>query len=718
MSIKLQQKKYSSFNEIVDSIESSSCQLSVIRAPTGSGKSTDLPFSIFSRGLTCFLIAPKVISVMGLFNYMTNKVEREYNFEKEDGIGKVSNRDNFEREDKINKTTRIGKMSNSDNFERAFSSDRLNKLDSSGSSDRNVIGYAADSDVKYNNAILNSIRRSNTQNFQYSRNLGNINTTSIVYCTPGHMKKILYDCIRYFQSPEGMDPEVRKNLILRFCDYLILDEVHLGEIDITMIQRLWSILKKMTENIVDIPSLILTSATYSNDELPTFEMLDKVRWNVNISYLQTPLISLSDIYNEIIYYLENADSDNFQSDSGIWLVFLPGLQDIDLIARKISDSKYEIVKAHSSLSSIDMKKIFDRPQSNRRKLILATNIAETSLTIPHLSLIIDSMLEKIPQITASESLSLEYIRISKDSAKQRRGRTGRTCNGTVLRLCTEKEFDDFESSRQLEILRLPIINEAIHCLSAGIGNLEEVFYDVDESKIFSALNLLKNLDAISTLNTVTDLGDFVTKVPVSFKVGVFLYHWVITNRYPSYPGAVLAILIEMSDILSMNIPSSFDSKIPLGNLINIWNFMVDEYGEINISNKRISQYVEKYGLKFQSFCDLRKSIVELLGILRRLRPDQNDMEIKKFTTFSLYQTAHPILREIYPSYIQGKRKGDYFKSGKRTPENPIFQLDFKVTTKKSNPLMKQIVGFYSKKMGRVEKICLWFPYNDDFNYDV
>ena len=78
------------------------------------------------------------------------------------------------------------------------------------------------------------------------------------------------------------------------------------------------------------------------------------------------------------------------------------------------------------------------------------------------------MIEKIPKETSSGSISLLSAKISKSSAQQRKGRTGRTCNGKVLRMCTEEEYEKLDEFRELEVYRLPLFNEIIKCLSLNI----------------------------------------------------------------------------------------------------------------------------------------------------------------------------------------------------------------------------------------------------------
>ena len=136
------------------------------------------------------------------------------------------------------------------------------------------------------------------------------------------------------------------------------------------------------------------------------------------------------------------------------LVFLPGLAEIfqfmdylrefythDFISRKL-----ELIPLHSSLNEEEQDRAFKHVErmQGRRKVIIATNIAESSITIPDVKYVVDFMLTKelhYDPVSKSESLQLNWC--SKASAKQRMGRAGRVSEGIVFRLCSEKFFENF-----------------------------------------------------------------------------------------------------------------------------------------------------------------------------------------------------------------------------------------------------------------------------------
>lgn len=149
----------------------------------------------------------------------------------------------------------------------------------------------------------------------------------------------------------------------------------------------------------------------------------------------------------------NMFSDDLEEPKSV-LVFLPGLAEIfqfmdflkeyydnDFISKKL-----ELIPLHSSLNEDEQDKAFKHvnKMEGRRKIIIATNIAESSITIPDVKYVIDFMLTKelhYDPVSKSESLQLNWC--SKASAKQRMGRAGRVSEGIVFRLCSKRFFDNF-----------------------------------------------------------------------------------------------------------------------------------------------------------------------------------------------------------------------------------------------------------------------------------
>ncbi|KFG25920.1 uncharacterized protein NESG_01909 [Nematocida ausubeli] len=207
---------------------------------------------------------------------------------------------------------------------------------------------------------------------------------------------------------------------------------------------------------------------------------------------------------------------------GTILVFLSGLEDIeDLFKMLEKHSGLEILKLHSSLSDTEQKLIFTRRKSNIR-VILSTNIAETSLTIEDVRWVIDSGVQKI-NISKDGIDSLGIVKISKSSAQQRTGRAGRVGPGICYRLYTECAYNLMHENNIPEIMRADISSVSLSLIQMGID--PEVFDFLEApnaNAILSALAELFILGLIDENRRITELGKKVSKLPLSPSLGKFL----------------------------------------------------------------------------------------------------------------------------------------------------------------------------------------------------
>ena len=156
--------------------------------------------------------------------------------------------------------------------------------------------------------------------------------------------------------------------------------------------------------------------------------------------------------------LKRIDGELPSSQRGDMLVFVSGMQDIDNLAAAIrpyavESKQWLVLKLHSSLSVDEQDRMFDRAPEGVRKIIISTNIAETSVTIDGIRFVVDSGRAKEMVATGGIS-SLQEGWISKASADQRKGRAGRTGPGRCYRMYSERDFEGFRAFNLPEIQRI------------------------------------------------------------------------------------------------------------------------------------------------------------------------------------------------------------------------------------------------------------------------
>lgn len=219
-----------------------------------------------------------------------------------------------------------------------------------------------------------------------------------------------------------------------------------------------------------------------------------------------------------------------KNDKGDILVFLPGQNEIETAVETINriKSKFEednlklkVFPLYSNLVYEKQLSVFEPLKEGFRKVVIATNIAETSVTISGIRFVIDSGLVK-----EKVNKSLVTKKCSKISCMQRRGRAGRDVeNGVVLRLFREDDYlDNFEFTDKPSILREDLDGLVLNLKAMGIPNVVELSW-IDKparEKWKSALVNLRKLKAIDHNNDITDLGAKMAKIPLEPEISRLL----------------------------------------------------------------------------------------------------------------------------------------------------------------------------------------------------
>jgi ATP-dependent helicase HrpA len=206
------------------------------------------------------------------------------------------------------------------------------------------------------------------------------------------------------------------------------------------------------------------------------------------------------------------------------LVFLSGEREIrdtaDLLAGR---ERLEVLPLYSRLSAAEQHRVFDkRPASSHtRRVVLATNVAETSLTVPGIRYVIDPGTARISRYghrTKVQRLPIEPI--SQASANQRKGRCGRTADGICIRLYSEEDFGSRPEFTEPEILRTNLASVILQMAAIGLGDVPAFpFIDPPDARnIADGLTLLHELNAFRD-GRITGLGRKLARLPVDPRIG-------------------------------------------------------------------------------------------------------------------------------------------------------------------------------------------------------
>ncbi|KAI0021714.1 P-loop containing nucleoside triphosphate hydrolase protein [Xylariomycetidae sp. FL0641] len=229
---------------------------------------------------------------------------------------------------------------------------------------------------------------------------------------------------------------------------------------------------------------------------------------------------------------------------GAILVFLPGLEEITATRRLLeenrlfgldfrNDVRFKIYPLHSSISNEDQSKVFERVPDQCRKIILSTNIAETSVTVTDVKHVVDTgKLREIRYNQETRITQLQCVWESKSNAKQRAGRAGRVADGYYYALFSKERHDSMRTIGLPEMLRSDLQTTCLSVASQSFGRsiatfLSEAIEPPSVEAVQLAIDSLKAMDAITPEEELTSLGRLLSRLPVHPTLGKMILLGVI-----------------------------------------------------------------------------------------------------------------------------------------------------------------------------------------------
>jgi hypothetical protein len=467
-----------------------------VSAPTGTGKTTSLIYEIYKarKPVRIMVTQPTTAATRSIFNWMKSRYGKEINF-----------------------------------------------------------GYSAEGDVKYTDK------------------------DNIIYVTAGHMENAMF---RYFENgrPKG-DIDI--------CDILVLDEAHRGALDQATIVALWKealCSLKDDRTPVKVPKLIFMSATLDMDAVgfPNNRVVTLAYkpYPITITYNDESYdVNSRDLYPKLAEKIfdihankpipmnsrKNKESGVKYPGYDVWVVFCPGREEVLIVANELTkrlndqtdeekeDIPTEVCAVYGTQSADENMKIFTPPKAGVRRFIIGTPLIEASVTVPFVTYIFDSMMEKYNGVENTNGQSFNGPPrlitgiISQSSAEQRAGRTGRVCPGEVFRMMTKEKYDSLSYNRLPEIQRIPLTSVAINFLSVGLDPAKVFEGMVNEGNLRAAIAELELLEMYKD-GEVTEIGKFAPRFPLSVRCSAFLYWWIKSDidgiKLPIFPGIVITCLIN------------------------------------------------------------------------------------------------------------------------------------------------------------------------------
>lgn len=313
--------------------------------------------------------------------------------------------------------------------------------------------------------------------------------------------------------------EIETDPFLSKYEVLIIDEAHERSLNIDF---LLGFIKQLLPKRPDL-KIIITSATIDPEKFSKsfagapIVLVEGRSYPVEVRY--RPIEEIEERADDILMSaILNAVDECYAESSGNILIFADGEAQIKNITKNLQRANLagtEILPLYARLSIGEQQKIFK--ESNKRKIIVSTNVAETSLTVPGIIFVIDIGNARISRFSQRNKIQqLPVEKVSRASADQRKGRCGRIAPGICIRLYSEEDYLNREEFTPAEIKRTNLASVALRLKAMKVKNVEEFpFIEPPSDRAWKvAFNSLYELGAINEDRAITKTGESMAKLPV------------------------------------------------------------------------------------------------------------------------------------------------------------------------------------------------------------
>ncbi|WP_158982489.1 ATP-dependent RNA helicase HrpA [Lysobacter panacisoli] len=340
--------------------------------------------------------------------------------------------------------------------------------------------------------------------------------------------------------------EIQSDRWLSQYDTILIDEAHERSLNIDF---LLGYLKQLLQRRKDL-KIIVTSATIDTERFAAHfggaPVVNVEGRGYPVSVRYRPLEGESEDAGERTIndgIVAACDEITREDPRGDVLVFLPGEREIRDAHLSLERRKYretEVLPLYARLSVRDQDRVFN--PGPKRRIVLATNVAETSLTVPRIRYVVDPGLARVKRYSPRGKLDRLHIEpVSQASADQRKGRCGRISEGTCYRLYSEADFESRPRYTDPEIRRAALAGVILRMLALGLGQIEEFPFlePPDPRAIADGWQQLSELGAVDEQRRMTPVGKLMARMPVDVKLARML---VAANQH----GVVREMLVIAS----------------------------------------------------------------------------------------------------------------------------------------------------------------------------
>ena len=447
--------------------------------------------------------------------------------------------------------------------------------------------------------------------------------------------------------------ETQTDRYLAAYDTIIIDEAHERSLNIDF---LLGYLKQLLPRRPDL-KVIITSATIDAERFsqhfngaPVLEVSGRT-YPVEILYRPLTSKDEDDAEVELTDAIVDAADELARHGEGDILVFLPGEREIREAAEALRKSTLrrndEILPLFARLSHAEQHKIF-HPTGAKRRIVLATNVAETSLTVPGIKYVIDTGLARVKRYSARAKVEQLHVeKISQAAARQRSGRCGRVSAGVCIRLFSEEDFNSRTEFTDPEIVRSNLAAVILRMAALKLGDVAAFpFLEMPDSRyINDGFQVLLELGAVNEHNRLTKLGEQMARLPIDPKIARIL----LAAKKHDCMAEILVIAsalsiqdprerpLEARDAAAKAHERFTDKQSDFLAYLNIWDSFQRERDK-GLSNKQLVQWCRQYflsHLRMREWRELHHQLAQTaieMGLTTKEAAFRRPPEVKQLTS--------------------------------------------------------------------------------------
>lgn len=494
--------------------------------------------------------------------------------------------------------------------------------------------------------------------------------------------------------------ETRHDPLLRQYGVIIIDEAHERSLNIDfLIGYVRQLIEKRQDLKVVITSATIDTTLFSKhfDNAPVVQIEGRT-YPVDTIYAPIENEEETGFLDHCIDVVDDICS-NFPP--GDILVFLPTEKDIknccEILQGRLKE--HVILPMFGRLQSSDQQQIFR--QFPKNKIVVATNVAETSVTVPGITYVVDSGLARISSYSPrSRTTSLPVTRVSQASCNQRKGRCGRVGPGTCFRLYSEDDYLDRPPYTVPEIRRSNLADVILQMVSLNLGSpVDFPFLEPPAATaIKEGYRILEELGAISPAQKLTKYGKIMAQLPIDPVVSRIIIEASARNCLDDI--VIIASALAIQDPRTR--PSDKEKEADNAHksfshphsdffaLLNIWNTL--HHDAPSFSWSRLKKFCKDYYLSFQrmrEWLDLHEQLLRILGqkgdfSFNGTKSSYDDIHKSLLSGFfrqcarrkkgALYQTGGNREIMVFPGSHQFLKSGDWILAGFLMETNRLYAM--------------------------------------------